>query len=258
MGDALSSGPTAVNTADPAAISRALQAVTEAASSHRQLASVTRPVTTASAATSAGTDAVLPLHPILRELCPWPGGLRRGATLAVTGSRTLLWAVLASIVATGQWAAVVGDPSLGMVAAAEHGLPLDRLAIVADPGPDWPSVVAQLLDGLPVVAVNTTGPVSASTARALSARARRAGSLLIPMNAQWPGWDLTLTATGKTWHGLKAGRGRLRQLKDRSGHRTRRPSRSRHHHHHHAAAAAAADGRPKGRTAGYGGRSNQP
>ncbi|MFC4066708.1 hypothetical protein [Actinoplanes subglobosus] len=146
----------------------------------------------------------------LLPLLPWPGGLRRGASIAAVGSVTVLQVLLAGAMRDGSWAAVVGMPDFGMVAAAEAGIPLDRLALVPDPGPDWPSIVAALLDGVAAVAVHTPGPVTASVARALQARARSRDSILIATQP-WPGTDLTLEATGRSWTGLGAGRGRLRR-----------------------------------------------
>jgi hypothetical protein len=57
---------------------------------------------------------------------------------------------------------VVGLPALGAVAAVEqHGVPLERLVLVPHPGPDWPTVVAALLDGLDMVVV--AAPPATST-----------------------------------------------------------------------------------------------
>ncbi|NBH10575.1 hypothetical protein GTY80_45970, partial [Amycolatopsis sp. SID8362] len=67
------------------------------------------------------------------------------------GSTSLLLALLAPATAAGSWAAVVGLPSLGLAAAAEHGADLSRLALVPRPGAEFPAVVAALLDGVDVV-----------------------------------------------------------------------------------------------------------
>ncbi|MCW2631720.1 MAG: hypothetical protein JWR88_682, partial [Pseudonocardia sp.] len=54
-----------------------------------------------------------PLRPLFAA-----GGLRRGSTVAVRGSTSLLLALLAEASAGGAWSAVVGMPGLGLVAAA--------------------------------------------------------------------------------------------------------------------------------------------
>ena len=110
---------------------------------------------------------------------------------------------------SGSWCAVVGMPRLGLVAAAEAGVAVERFALVPHPGPDWAAVVAALIDGVDIVVVATPGPVAAPVASRLAARARQRGAVLVPVG-HWPGADLTLTVTGATWHGLSQGRGRLR------------------------------------------------
>ena len=73
------------------------------------------------------------------------GGLRRGATVAVTGAvgaTSLMLALLAEASAGGAWAGVVGRPDLGLVAAAEAGIALERLALVPYPGADLVAVAA--------------------------------------------------------------------------------------------------------------------
>ena len=72
------------------------------------------------------------------------GGIRRGSTLAVRGSTSLLCALLAEASATGSWCAVVGVPTLGALAAAEAGVTVDRLALVPHPGSERAEVVAAL------------------------------------------------------------------------------------------------------------------
>jgi hypothetical protein len=159
-------------------------------------------------------ERVLPVLPELRGLLP-AGGLRRGSTVAVTprgpgpfGATSVLLALLAAASAAGSWCAVVGMPTLGLVAAAEFGIALDRLALVPDPGPEWPTVVAALLDGIDVVVAAPPGPISATLAGRLAARSRQRGSVLVPYGA-WSGADVVLEAAGGGWRGLGQGRGRL-------------------------------------------------
>lgn len=164
----------------------------------------------AAAAGSRAADRSLPAHPAVEMLLPGRG-LRRGSTVAVTGSMSLLFAVLGPAMRDGQWAAIVGRPDVGAVAAAEHdGLDLARLVLVPFPGPDWPRVVAALVDGLDLVAVNPPSTPAADVARSLSARARQHGTVLLPLRPGWPGLDLHLHATSRTWTGLDRGWGRLR------------------------------------------------
>jgi hypothetical protein len=170
------------------------------------LAGLVRPASHAVEPDGVG-QRTLPVRPELRTLLPG-GALRRGSTVAVEGSTSLLLALLAGASEAGSWCAVVGIPALGLVAAAEFGVVLERLALVPDPGPDWPAVVAALLDGIDLVVAAPPGPVSAGLAGRLAARARQRGSVLVPYG-RWSGADLVLEATGGQWRGLGDGWGRL-------------------------------------------------
>lgn len=139
-----------------------------------------------------------------------PGrGIHRGSTVTVRGSTSLLFVVLAAVTAAGGWAAVVGMPQLGLVAAAELGVALERLALVPEPGPDWPEIVAALLDGIDVVVATPPVGVSPVLARRLAARARQRGTVFVAAR-DWPSAELTIEADHGIWHGIDYGRGRLR------------------------------------------------
>lgn len=163
----------------------------------------------ASAVAAHATGQVLPVLPELRDLLP-AGGLRRGGTVAVRGSASLLLALLAEATATGSWAAAVGMPNLGLVAAAEFGVEVSRLALVPRPGVEFAQVTAALLDGLDLVAVAPEAALSPSVARRLSTRARHRGAVLLSLGA-WPGAELEVSCTAGEWRGPSAGHGRLRE-----------------------------------------------
>lgn len=164
------------------------------------------------AAPGEGT-AVLPVVPPLAGLLS-AGGLRRGRTVAVAdgpGSTSLLLALLAAASAGGAWVGVVGRPRLGLVAAAEAGLRLDRLALVPEPGADLIAVTSALLDGLDVVVMSgvARAGVRAADRQRLAARARQRGAVLLPLGP-WPGADTELSCVDVEWLGLEAdGAGRL-------------------------------------------------
>jgi hypothetical protein len=154
----------------------------------------------------------LPVLPPLAPLLPH-GALRRGSTVIVQGSPSLLLALLAGPSQAGSWCAVVGMPALGLVAAAEVGVALDRLPLVPSPGADWATVAAALLDALDVVVVAPRSRVRDGDARRLAARARQRGSVLVPFGVRaggWEGADLWLTAGESRWDGLADGHGHLR------------------------------------------------
>lgn len=127
--------------------------------------------------------------------------------MAVHSSTSLLLALLAEATAAGSWAAVVGVPSLGVAAAAEHGVAVSRLALVTNPGAEYPAVMAALLDGVDLV-VTEPRSVQPSIARRLSSRARHRGAVLISLGP-WPAADVELHCTRGRWSGLSRGTGHL-------------------------------------------------
>jgi hypothetical protein len=159
--------------------------------------------------TTLADERLLPVVPALRPLLPGQG-LRRGTTVAVSRSAALALALVAAASAAGSWVAAVGLPDLGIVAAAESGIALERLALVPVPGARvWPTVVAALLDAVDVVLVRSPARLPATQARRLAARARERGAVLVPLGA-WPEpADLRLAVTSSAWSGLGQGHGRL-------------------------------------------------
>ena len=164
-------------------------------------------------------EQVLPVLPELSALLPG-GALRRGSTVVVLGGASLggtslggtslVMALAAGPSASGSWCAAVGLPSLGLVATAEMGVALERLALVREPGRSWAAVVAALVDAIDVVVIRPPGPVRPADVRRLSARARERGAVLVPLCSGWEGADVRLSVTGCEWEGLGAGHGHLR------------------------------------------------
>jgi hypothetical protein len=110
-------------------------------------------------------------------------------------------------------------PGLGLAAAAELGVALERVAVVDPPEPGaWPGVVAALLGAFDVVLVAPGHRLSHQTVRRLAARARERGSVLVPVTGPagrfaggWPeAPELRLGVVAARWEGLGAGHGHLR------------------------------------------------
>jgi hypothetical protein len=138
----------------------------------------------------------LPVLPALAPLLPG-GGLQRGTTVAVgtqdglPGATSLALALAAGASQAGSWVAAVGLGALGLVAATELGVALDRLVLVADPGRQrdgWASVVGRLV-----------------------ARARERGAVLMAVGGDLPGErsPVRLTVVTAAWTGLGEGWGHL-------------------------------------------------
>ena len=163
----------------------------------RELAGKAAPITLAG-------DKLLPVVSQLEQFFPG-NGLRRGTTVSVSGSLGLALTVIAGPSHAGAWCAAVGIPSLGVLAAAEAGIALDRFPMVANPGDDWPTVTAALLDAFDVVLLKAKRPN-----RRLEARARERGSVLV-VAGDWPGADVRLSVARSEWEGLGDGHGHLQR-----------------------------------------------
>ena len=161
---------------------------------------------------SLARERTLPVLPALVELLP-EGGLRRGSRVTVSGDATsLALALLAGPSQAGSWCAAVGLPSLGLVAAAEVGIALERFPLVARPGDEWPAVVAALVEAVDVVLVCLPRHVRTGDARRLVAKASDRGAVLVTTGGS-PGAlaaDVRLSVAGAAWEGLGEGHGRLR------------------------------------------------
>ncbi|MGO1317123.1 MAG: hypothetical protein ACTMIR_08825 [Cellulomonadaceae bacterium] len=149
----------------------------------------------------------LPVPHGLRELLP--AGLPRGGVVQVTGSTALVLTMLAEAGGAQEvWTAVVGQPRIGLLAAAQTGVALDRLVLVPEPGAQTAAVLAALVDGVDVLVVGPAAALVAADRRRLVARARERGTVLVA-TTPWPGARTVLEVTGVRWRGLGAGTGRL-------------------------------------------------
>jgi hypothetical protein len=207
----------------------------------RQVAERAAPVTLA-------REQTLPVLEALQPLLP-DTGLARGSVVGVrggAGATSLALALAAGASQAGSWTVVVGLPAVGLAAAAEAGVALERLALVAVPPHDpsaWAPALAALVGAVDVVVVDGRAPLRAGDVRRLTARARERGSVLVPVRAdrslggtgagggrparaggsgasgngrrdpllgEWT-TDLTLTAGRSVWEGLGEGHGHLRR-----------------------------------------------
>jgi hypothetical protein len=155
---------------------------------------------------------MLPVSPTLAAVLP--DGLRRGNTVTVSGSVSLLLAVIAAASADGAWCAMVGMPAISAEAARDLGVELSRFPMVPAPGSQWVVVVAALLDAMDVVVAQVPPRLAAGDIRRLVARARSRGAVFVPFSrgaARWPHADIRLSADVGSWSGIGCGYGRLRQ-----------------------------------------------
>lgn len=186
----------------------------------------TVPAVAGSAAIQEWSGDVLPVAEALTGLLP-RGGLPRGGVISIVsgggqagggdqaggggsgGASSLLLSLLAG--PERRWSALVGLPGIGLLAAAELGVDLDRLVVVPDPGPDVLQVLSVLADGVDLIAVGAPGGALGTPARlrVLTGRLRQHGAVLL-VSGRWPGADLVLSARHTGWVGIGQGHGRLR------------------------------------------------
>jgi hypothetical protein len=153
---------------------------------------------------SRADQRLLPVAEAFAGLLPGRG-IRRGSVTAVTGSYALALALVAE---AGTWIAAVGLDDLGIVAAHEFGLGLERLALIPYPGRYWADVVAIMLDAVELVMVRPPAGASPAALRRLAVRARERGAMLLPLG-DWPQADVRLQLVRSVWLGLGQGYGRL-------------------------------------------------
>jgi hypothetical protein len=135
------------------------------------------------------------------------GRLTPGSTVSVEGSTSVLLAVAAACWGPGRWGALAGLPDIGLLAARQAGIPLDRCLVVPDLGPEPLRVLAALVDSHAVV---VTGPLAmaAGDRRRIEARVRHRRMNLIAGGA-WPGARLAIEVDQVVWDGIGQGSGTL-------------------------------------------------
>ncbi|BBH16096.1 hypothetical protein Back2_03830 [Nocardioides baekrokdamisoli] len=145
----------------------------------------------------------IPTHPALSGVVQ----LRAGGAYALDGA-TLAMALMAGPSAAGEWCAVVGVPDLGLEAASELGIVLERLILVPDPGESWLEATAALIDVTACVVVRPPVRVTERTAERLAARLRTRSAALLAIG-DWPRAEMRLRMTQPRWSGLGEGHGVL-------------------------------------------------
>lgn len=171
---------------------------------------------------AARADDLLPESESQLALPLWladslPVPLPRGTVGVLSGARSLLLSMVAAVTAAGGNAAIVGQPDIGLLAAAEMGADLSRLAVIPDPGTDPVEVAAVLVDGMDLVVLGLGGRrVPQTRARAVVARARHKGCTLLVTDGDWQGAPTRLAArvcgyeiTAGNWDTPAPGFGRI-------------------------------------------------
>ena len=156
-------------------------------------------------------DQVLPVLPAFEALLP-ERGLRRGTVTRAhgPGATSLALALLAGCTGAGAWVAAIGVSGLGLSAAGELGVALERVLLV-EAGPEqWVSAVGAALDGVDALLIEVPRRVRAADARRLQARLRERGAVVVILGSAGSFQpDLVMAGGTPTWSGLGSGWGRL-------------------------------------------------
>jgi hypothetical protein len=156
-------------------------------------------------------DRTLPVAEAFAELFP-ERGLVRGRTLACSGhaATSLALALAAPAVMAGSWLATIDVPTIGLDAASEFGIALERVVAVRAGATRWPDAVAAAADGFDILIARVPVDASPSTMRKVVTRLRQRDVVMLVLGDPGPlSCDGVLTADGAEWTGLGDGHGHL-------------------------------------------------
>jgi hypothetical protein len=176
----------------------------------------------------AASERTLPVHDSLVGLLP---SLQRGSTIACNGPAgvSLALALASAPSQQGAWVGVAGLPELGIRAAVDMGVAVERLVMVTGDA-SWVDVLAAMIDGFDIVVVGRrVGRLAGGAVRRLQARAQSRGIVMLTVGASALGADLRISAEEGTWTGLGDGHGvasARRLVVEVGGRRVQRPRRA--------------------------------
>lgn len=156
-------------------------------------------------------DRTLPVSEAFADLFP-ERGLVRGRTLACSGpaATSLALALAAPAVVAGSWLATIDVPTIGLDAASEFGIALERVVAVRAEATRWPDVVAAAADGFDILIARVPADASPSAMRKVATRLRQRDVVMLVLGDPGPlSCDGVLTADGAEWVGLGDGYGHL-------------------------------------------------
>lgn len=163
-------------------------------------------------------ERVMPVADTVAELFV-EGGLVRGRTFACQGpaATSVALTLVAPAVNAGAWLAIIDLPTIGLDAASELGVPIERVVAICTGddgrcGRRWPEVVAAAADGFDVLLVRVPTDVVPGALRKLGVRLRQRGVVTVVLGD--PGLmscDGLLQTEAPVWSGLGDGHGHLRR-----------------------------------------------
>jgi hypothetical protein len=160
-----------------------------------------------------------------------PDGLVRGQVVSCRGAaaRSMAFGLMREALVEGGWMAVVDVPTLGTDAAAEFGIPLERVVRIdtgvdadadgdvdgtSGTGLDWIDVMGAAVDGFDLVLTRVPAALRndrrPAAVRKLGSRLQQKGAVVVTLGAPGAlGGDIELTTQRTVWAGLGDGTGHL-------------------------------------------------
>ncbi|ACV08841.1 hypothetical protein [Jonesia denitrificans] len=131
--------------------------------------------------------------------------LHPGAIHRVTGAASITLALLIAASHNNARIAIIGASHLSMVAAHDLGVATHNLIIVTQPARHTPTIAAACIDSAHITILGPQAVLSPSEHRALTARLRERGHVLVTTNphAHAP---IIMKARAPTWRGPEQGR----------------------------------------------------
>jgi hypothetical protein len=149
-------------------------------------------------------DRTLPVAEAFVGLFP-ERGLVRGRSIVCTAL-----ALAAPAVAAGSWLATIDVPTIGLDAASEFGIALERVVAVRTEATRWPDVVAAAADGFDLLIARVPPDASPSAVRKVATRLRQRDVVMLVLGDPGPlSCDGVLDAGRAEWFGLGDGHGHL-------------------------------------------------
>lgn len=181
-------------------------------------------------------ERILPVVDPLATLLP-EGALVRGRSVGCAGpaAPSLALALCVAACVEGAWLAVVDLPTIGVEAAGELGIPLERMVRI-DSGErrrnpsQWAEIVAAAVDGFELTVAAPPPKATPAVLRRLQTRVQHRGAVLMMLGVTGrDAVDVVLRSGAPEWEGIDEGHGHLharRLTVEASGRRTPRARRA--------------------------------
>jgi hypothetical protein len=124
---------------------------------------------------------------------------------------TLALALAAGLSSVGSWGVAVNRPDVGVGAARELGVALERFSVIRSPGHAFAEATAALVDGVDVTLLRAPANLPPAIARRLRTRVLDRRAVLVALSSWLDAPHLALAVTRSAWRGIGHGYGDLQE-----------------------------------------------